>query len=659
MRNSSFLRHMLGLCAVVASLNLMPFQALADNEPVGTAFTYQGRLTQAGEPVGGTVNLVFRLYEVPIGGSPLPGAVLVANDFPMGEDGVFTIDLDFGDLFTGASRWLEVDVNGTTLNPRQPIMPAPYAMVATTAANVPTKAMIGSYTGITGVGTLETLDVSGKVGIGASAEPWMQMRVLNNASAHGTMGLSVETTGTSNANWAMQGLSYGLNGTGIEGANINSSGAGQGVYGIAGSPLGIGVHGYVSSMTGATRGGYFRVASTSGRGVHGHATASSGATRGVWGEVNSSDGHAAYFTGPSGSSNYFQRPVGIGITDPAHTLHVSGQIRASSNSWVIRGDRLQQTGTFPGVWGTTESASSGTAGVRGDANHTAPGATAAGVLGLSSSTTSNGIGVRGVHSAGGIGVEGRSASGTGVRGISDSASGYGGVFGDLSASGRGILVASQSHLLDRVGVGTAAPNSQLHVNVAAGTNPLRVQRAGATRLLVHDNGNIMIGSASTPQDTLHVAGTTRTNVLRIMGGSDLAERFDVADLEDLTPQPGMVVCMDPANPGKLIPSTRTYDRTVAGVISGANGINSGMIMGQEGSEADGAYPVALTGRVYVYTDATSGAIEVGDLLTTSDTPGHAMRVNDYGRAQGAIIGKAMTPLAAGERGMVLVLVSLQ
>jgi hypothetical protein len=68
--------------------------------------------------------------------------------------------------------------------------------------------------------------------------------------------------------------------------------------------------------------------------------------------------------------------------------------------------------------------------------------------------------------------------------------------------------------------------------------------------------------------------------------------------------------------------------------------------------------VALSGRVYCLVDADSGAIAPGDLITTSSTPGHGMKVSDHVRAQGAIIGKAMTPLESG-RGLVLVLVSLQ
>ena len=68
--------------------------------------------------------------------------------------------------------------------------------------------------------------------------------------------------------------------------------------------------------------------------------------------------------------------------------------------------------------------------------------------------------------------------------------------------------------------------------------------------------------------------------------------------------------------------------------------------------------MALSGRVYVLADASGGAIKPGDLLTTSTTPGHAMRVTDHNKAQGAILGKAMSALNDG-KGMVLVLVTLQ
>lgn len=148
-----------------------------------------------------------------------------------------------------------------------------------------------------------------------------------------------------------------------------------------------------------------------------------------------------------------------------------------------------------------------------------------------------------------------------------------------------------------------------------------------------------------------------TQVLQITGGSDLSEQFEV-NAAGAAVQPGMVVCIDPERPGELMPSARGYDRTVAGIISGAGGVKPGMLMGQTGSVANGRHPVALTGRVYCYADARAGAIRPGDLLTTSDRPGHAMKVTDHARAQGAILGKAMTSLESGQ-GLVLVLVTLQ
>ena len=71
--------------------------------------------------------------------------------------------------------------------------------------------------------------------------------------------------------------------------------------------------------------------------------------------------------------------------------------------------------------------------------------------------------------------------------------------------------------------------------------------------------------------------------------------------------PGMVVSIDPAHQASWR-SARAYDRRVAGIISGAGGVKPGMIMSQEGTLADGKHPVALSGRVYCWVDASPGAI---------------------------------------------------
>jgi hypothetical protein len=154
-------------------------------------------------------------------------------------------------------------------------------------------------------------------------------------------------------------------------------------------------------------------------------------------------------------------------------------------------------------------------------------------------------------------------------------------------------------------------------------------------------------------------GRVSVPVLEIRGGADFAENFDIQALNnELEPQPGQLVSIDPAHPGQLMIATQAYDRKVAGIISGAGGIKPGMVMGQEESIANGKYPVAMVGRVYVQADASFGKIEPGDLLTTSSLPGIAMKVGDITLAQGATIGKAMTSLHEG-RGLVMVLVNLQ
>jgi hypothetical protein len=121
---------------------------------------------------------------------------------------------------------------------------------------------------------------------------------------------------------------------------------------------------------------------------------------------------------------------------------------------------------------------------------------------------------------------------------------------------------------------------------------------------------------------------------------------------------GMVVSIDTENQGELTLSTEAYDRKAVGIISGAGDLKPGMYLGKSGDTATAGHPIALSGRVYCWTDATLAPVEVGDLLTTSNTPGHAMKAIDFGRAQGSIVGKAMSPLAEG-KGLVLVFVTLQ
>ncbi|MEP6809074.1 MAG: hypothetical protein ABI992_02435 [Chthoniobacterales bacterium] len=232
-----------------------------------------------------------------------------------------------------------------------------------------------------------------------------------------------------------------------------------------------------------------------------------------------------------------------------------------------------------------------------------------------------------------------------------------------------------------VGIGTTAPQFPLDVNgtmhvgsylangtpklirfgdingissyVSIGENNVDDQMELTAGRFVFINGSVGIGTA-TPTAKLDVNGAVAVNNLTIRGGADLAEPFQVGEEEV---EQGSVVVIDDRNPGRLKCSRNAYDKRVAGIVSGANGVHPGIALHQEGL-LDQGQNVALSGRVYVRAEASSGPIRPGDLLTTSDLPGRAMRATDPAQAQGAILGKAMSELPEGE-GLVLVLVTLQ
>jgi hypothetical protein len=139
----------------------------------------------------------------------------------------------------------------------------------------------------------------------------------------------------------------------------------------------------------------------------------------------------------------------------------------------------------------------------------------------------------------------------------------------------------------------------------------------------------------------------------ILSGSDCAEQFDIVALDGTEPGAVMVVNAE----GVLELCQKAYDKNVAGVISGAGEYKPGIIMDRR--ESDHArMPVALMGKAYCKVDANYGPIEVGDLLTTSDRPGHAMKAADILNAFGSTIGKALRSFKEGQ-GIIPILISLQ
>jgi hypothetical protein len=129
----------------VIALFCMVLGSAAARGQVTSAFTYQGELTQSGLPASGVFDLRFRLYDAALGGAQV-GPAVCADDVQV-VGGRFSTVLDFGAVFTGASRFLEIDVRPdqglacenpagfTTLGPRQRLTASPYAAYSLTAAN--------------------------------------------------------------------------------------------------------------------------------------------------------------------------------------------------------------------------------------------------------------------------------------------------------------------------------------------------------------------------------------------------------------------------------------------------------------------------------------------------------------------------------------------
>jgi hypothetical protein len=138
-----------------------------------------------------------------------------------------------------------------------------------------------------------------------------------------------------------------------------------------------------------------------------------------------------------------------------------------------------------------------------------------------------------------------------------------------------------------------------------------------------------------------------------LANADCAEDFDVTGTDRV--EPGTVMVL--GNEGALSESYQPYDKRVAGVISGAGDYKPGIVLDKQQTSGN-RQPVALLGKVFCKVDAQFGAIEVGDLLTTSPTAGHAMKTNDPFKAFGAVIGKALRPLAEGQE-MIPILIALQ
>jgi hypothetical protein len=300
-----------GGVGVQAALGTAPSAAL------GTGFTYQGQLKSGGNPVNGTCDFQFGLWDAAGSGSPPTGGNQIGS--PQTKTGVsvsnglFSIpDLDFGSsAFTGDARWLQIGVrcpagsgSYATLSPRQALTAAPYALglrpgaiISGTSYQV-LKVMSNAPTGgIPAVVTGEMLTATDGVGVYGSHN--------NPAAGAGGAGVWGRT-------WSP--LGSGVEGTGINGATgvKGTSTYGTGVYGVAGSPSGL------SAYTTGSLGVWGD--SNSGPGVVG--TTSKGT--GVYGESSGADllgyWHAGvYGTADNGTGVEGNSSTGTGVRGTTDT----------------------------------------------------------------------------------------------------------------------------------------------------------------------------------------------------------------------------------------------------------------------------------------------------------------------------------------------------
>jgi len=112
-----------------------------------------------------------------------------------------------------------------------------------------------------------------------------------------------------------------------------------------------------------------------------------------------------------------------------------------------------------------------------------------------------------------------------------------------------------------------------------------------------------------------------------------------------------------ADGGSLAPCQRRYDKRVVGVVAGAGSLRTAITLGAS-KTAQPSANIALVGTAYCRVDAEGAPVEIGDLITTSDTPGHGMKAADPARSFGAVIGKALAAIPGG-RGMIPILLALQ
>ena len=187
--------------------------------------------------------------------------------------------------------------------------------------------------------------------------------------------------------------------------------------------------------------------------------------------------------------------------------------------------------------------------------------------------------------------------------------------------------------------------------INAAPAPAATTGPSAFGLWAHSNGTAIFAQGNPAgyfQGDVQVTG----DVILVNSSGDVAEDFDVEDGSEHV-EPGTVLVI--GSNGKLCASRDPYDTRVAGVVSGAGSLKPAIVLQRIESRRQRS-PIALVGKAFCKVDALFGSINPGDLLTTSPTPGHAMKLIDHTRATGTILGKALGGLEDGQ-GLIPILVT--
>jgi hypothetical protein len=139
------------------------------------------------------------------------------------------------------------------------------------------------------------------------------------------------------------------------------------------------------------------------------------------------------------------------------------------------------------------------------------------------------------------------------------------------------------------------------------------------------------------------------------GGADFAEAFSVKGLK-ADYAAGDVLVIDKSSTRRLTRTSKAYSTLVAGIYSTKPGVLASAYPLGEAPKSD--VPLAVVGVVPCKVTTSNGAINAGDLLVTSSKVGYAMKATDRKKMVGAVLGKALEPLARGA-GVIQVLVTLQ